>query len=89
MISAQINNYVCIIVSFQIRHQVTGKSFFLTYIRGKNNYIFLFYGSFQNKTIGCTRQGRVCGLTLDLHSGFSLYDSESKVGKQTNIRVTL
>ena len=34
---------------------------------------------FQNKTMGCTWRSRICGLTLDLTTGFSLYDSESRV----------
>lgn len=34
---------------------------------------------FQHKTFGCTWRGNLCGLTLDLDSGFSLYDNSTKV----------
>ncbi|XP_076083725.1 gamma-1-syntrophin-like [Mytilus galloprovincialis] len=32
----------------------------------------------KHKTFGCTWRGNLCGLTLDLDSGFSLYDNSTK-----------
>ncbi|XP_013383088.2 gamma-2-syntrophin-like [Lingula anatina] len=32
-----------------------------------------------SKTFGCSWRDRICGLTLDLQAGFSLYDSETKI----------
>ncbi|VDI40832.1 Hypothetical predicted protein, partial [Mytilus galloprovincialis] len=33
----------------------------------------------KHKPFGCTWRGNLCGLTLDLESGFSLYDNSTKV----------
>ncbi|XP_074656161.1 gamma-1-syntrophin-like isoform X2 [Tubulanus polymorphus] len=40
------------------------------------NYLAVMH--LKNKTFGCSWRNRICGLTLDLQSGFSLYDSESR-----------
>ncbi|XP_064652609.1 gamma-2-syntrophin-like isoform X2 [Lineus longissimus] len=42
----------------------------------RTNYLAVMH--LKNKTFGCTWRGRISGLTLDLNTGFSLYDSESR-----------